>query len=232
MKTPIAAIRTTLFCLVFYGGSVGWVLAALAIAPFSREALIRIAGSWARFHRAASRWLLGQRIVIEGDVPTQPALIVMKHEAMFETIDLLCLFDRPVIAAKRELLDVPLWGRVAEMYGLLPLDREAGASALRTLRRAGRAAIESGRPICLFAEGTRVPPGERPPLKAGFAGLYKLLGVPVVAVAVTTGRLVPRHGFIRWPGVVRYRFARPIPPGLPRVEVERLVHDAINALND
>lgn len=232
MATFLAAIRTTLFCLVFYVGSLAWVLSAMAIAPFSQDALIRIAKSWARFHRACSRWLLGQRIVIEGTIPTRPVLVVMKHEAMFETIDLLCLLDRPVIAAKRELLDIPLWGRVAENYGLLPIDREAGASALRNLRRSGRAALDSGRPICLFPEGTRVPPGEQPPLKSGFAGLYKLLGVPVVAVAVTTGRLVPRHGFIRHPGVVRYRFAAPIPPGLPRAEAERLVHAAINALNN
>lgn len=232
MATVIAAIRTLVFCLVFYGGTVGFVLAALAVAPFSREALIRIATGWSRFHRTASRWLLGQRIVIEGEVPAQAALIVMKHESMFETIDLLCLFERPVVAAKRELFDVPLWGKVAEIYGMLPIDREAGAAALRNLRRSARAAIDAGRPICLFPEGTRVPPGERPALKAGFAGLYKLLGVPVVAVAVTTGRLVPRHGFIRRPGVVRYHFADPIPSGLPRAEAERLVHHAINALND
>lgn len=232
MGTFLAAIRTTLFCLIFYVGSLAWVLSALAVAPVSRDLLIRIANSWSCFHRACSRWVLGQRIVIEGPVPAQPALIVLKHESMFETIDLLSLFDRPVIAAKRELLDLPLWGRVAESYGVLPIDREAGASALRNLRRAGRAALDSGRPICLFPEGTRVPPGERPPLKSGFAGLYKLLGVPVVAVAVTTGRLVPRHGFIRRPGVVRYRFAAPIPPGLPRAEAERLVHAAINALNN
>lgn len=231
MATFVAFIRTLLFCLVFYVGSVGWVLSAIAIAPLSRDALIAIANNWSRFHRACSRWLLGQRIVIEGIVPTRPVLIVMKHESMFETIDLLCLFDRPVVAAKRELLDVPLWGRVAEIYGVLPIDREAGATALRNLRRAGRAAIDSGRPICLFPEGTRVPPGERPPLRAGFAGLYKLLNVPVVAVAVTTGRLVPRHGFIRRPGIVRYCFADPIPPGLPRADAERLAHAAINALN-
>lgn len=232
MADLVAAVRTVLFSIVFYGGSVGWVLAAILIAPLSRAALIRVAINWSRFHRACSRWLLGQKVVVEGEVPTTPVLIVMKHESMFETIDLLCLLDRPVVAAKQELLDIPLWGYVARLYGILPIDRGAGAAALRNLRKAGRQAIAERRSICLFPEGTRVPPGERPPLKAGFAGLYTLLGVPVVPVAMTSGRLIPRHGFIRRPGRVRYRFHAPIPPGLPRPEAERLVHAAINALND
>jgi len=38
--------------------------------------------------------------------------------------------------------------------------------------------------VVSFPEGTRVPHGSRPPLQAGFAGLYKLLGLPVVPLAL------------------------------------------------
>jgi 1-acyl-sn-glycerol-3-phosphate acyltransferase len=87
----------------------------------------------------------------------------------------------------------------------------------------------SGRPLVIFPEGTRVPHGAPAPLQAGVAGLYKLIGLPVVPVAVDTGPLYHR----RWKraGIVTYRFGEPIPPGLPREEIEDRVLAAINALN-
>ena len=89
----------------------------------------------------------------------------------------------------------------------------------------------SGRSVLIFPEGTRVPHGERSALKPGFVGLYKAMGLPVVPIASDSGRLVPRHGTAR-PGTLTLRFGTPIPPGLPRAEVEARVHAAINALND
>ena len=94
---------------------------------------------------------------------------------------------------------------------------------------AARAYLAGGRPLALFPEGTRVPHGATAPLQSGFAGLYKLLGVPVVPVAVNSGPLY--HRMWKRSGTVTYRFAEPIPPGLPREEAEARVLAAINALN-
>jgi 1-acyl-sn-glycerol-3-phosphate acyltransferase len=87
----------------------------------------------------------------------------------------------------------------------------------------------SGRPLVIFPEGTRVPHGERPALQAGFAGLYKLLGMPVVPVAVNSGPLYHR-GWKR-PGTITLHFGEPIEPGLLRDEIEARVIAAINVLN-
>lgn len=227
----ITALRSLAFMLIFYSGSVLLVLAALIAAwPWPR-AVPAIATAWGRFHRLCARWLLGQKVRVEGDLPQGSYLYIVKHESMFETIDLLCLFDRPVIAAKRELLDMPLWGRIARLYGLIPVERSAGASALRALRAAARAATEQGRAVCLFPEGTRVPHGESPPLRAGFAGLYSLLGLPVVPIAINSGRLSPRGKFLKRAGTITYKAGEIIPTGLDRREAEARVHAAINALN-
>jgi 1-acyl-sn-glycerol-3-phosphate acyltransferase len=227
----ITALRSLAFMLVFYSGSLLLVLSALLVAwPWPAGVQV-IATAWSRFHRFCTRWLLGQKIRIVGDLPEGRYLYIVKHESMFETIDLLCVFDRPVIAAKRELLDIPLWGRIARLYGLIPVERSAGASALRTLRAAARAATDQGRAVCLFPEGTRVPHGESPPLRAGFAGLYSLLALPVVPIAVDSGRLSPRGKFMKRPGIITYKVGDVVPPGLDRREAEARVHAAINALN-
>ena len=227
----LTALRSLAYVLVFYTGSALFVLSALAAHWTSPRAVQRIATCWGRFHRHACRWLLGQKVRVEGVLPQGGHLYILKHESMFETIDLLCLFDRPAIVAKRELLDIPLWGGIARRYGLIPVERSAGASALRAIRTAARAATAEGRAICLFPEGTRVPHGEAPPLRSGFAGLYTLLRLPVVPIAVDSGRLSPRGKFLKRPGIITYRVGEVVPPGLDRREAEERVHAAINALN-
>nr|MDP9414788.1 1-acyl-sn-glycerol-3-phosphate acyltransferase [Pseudomonadota bacterium] len=154
-----------------------------------------------------------------------------KHQSMFETIEIVLLLEEPAVVLKRQLADIPLWGWAAQRYGVIPVDREGGAAALRRMLKAAQAAVSEGRPIAIFPEGTRVGPGEQPPLQAGFAGLYRALGLPVVPVALDSGRLWPRRSFSKRPGVVTMRFGDPIPPGLPRKDVEARVHAAINALD-
>lgn len=227
----ITAIRSLLFMLVFYSGSLIFVLWAIAFGWTTKLMVQRVATDWSRFHRFCVRWLLGQKVVVEGELPQGPYLYIVKHESMFETIDMLCLFDRPAIGAKRELFDIPLWGGIARRYGLIPIERTAGASALRALRAAAKDRIAQGRAICLFPEGTRVPHGESPPLKAGFAGLYSLLGLPVVPIAIDSGRVSPRGKFLKQAGTITYKVGEMIPVGLDRKEAEARVHAAINALN-
>lgn len=231
LGTAVTAVRSTLFALSFYPLTLPLVLLSILVTPLGWRAVATVATAWSRMHRFLARWLLGQKIVIEGRMPAEPQLIICKHESMFETIDALCLFDRPVIAAKRELIDIPLWGRVARAYGLMIVERAGGAATLRGIRTEARAAFALGRPVLLYPEGTRVPHGERPNLQSGFAGLYLLLDCPVTPIAIDSGRVSPRNSFLKRAGTITYRIGPPIPPGLPRAEAERQVHAAINALN-
>lgn len=224
-------LRSMAFAVIFYVGSLFYVLLATAALPLGRKAVVAIARQWGWFHRFCVTFVLGQKVRIEGDMPDGPFFYVLKHESVFETIDLVCLFPRPAIVAKVELTRIPLWGRLAVAHGIIPVERQAGASALRVMMKAAKAALAMGRPICLFPEGTRVPHGERPPLRAGFAGLYAMLKVPVIPVAIDSGRLSPRNSFLKRPGTITFRVGEIIPPGLPRAEAEARVHAAINALN-
>lgn len=227
----IAWARTLLFSVVFYGGSVPIVLTVPISALFGQPAVIAHATLWTRFHRWAARVLLGIDVRVEGTRPAGPALYAAKHQAMFETLELQRLLDGPAMALKRELADIPMWGWAARRYGALVVDREASSTALRKMMREASAAKAQGRSILIFPEGTRVSPGEQPPLKSGFAGLYRALALPTVPVACDSGVLWPRRGAKR-AGVVTFRFGEAIPPGLGRAEIDSLVHAGINALDD
>ena len=226
----MSTLRTILFVLVFYPGSVVFVSLAILGTLFGTAPLMRVTHGWARYHRWCARLLLGVRTRIDGTMPTGPVIVASKHQSMYETIEFLLLLETPAVVLKRELADLPGWGWVSRRYGVIPVDREGGAAALRRMLRAAQAAIAAGRPIMIFPEGTRVLPGEQPPLQPGFAGLYKSLGVPVVPIALDSGRVWPRRGFVKRPGRITFRVGEPIPPGLPRKLVEARVHAAINAL--
>ncbi len=224
-------LRSLLFAVVFYVGSVFVVGAAVAMVPFGERATIRGARNWALWHRFCARFILGIRTKIVGELDTKQALYIFKHESMYETVETLALFRRPVVVMKQELLDLFGWGYAARKHGSIGVDREAGATAMRRMIAQAKRAKESGRPIVLFPEGTRVPHGEKPELRAGLAGLYKILGLPVIPVALDSGKVWPR-GFVKRSGIVTMKVGEEIPPGLSREEIESRVHAAINALND
>ncbi|MDR6789055.1 1-acyl-sn-glycerol-3-phosphate acyltransferase [Sphingomonas sp. BE138] len=223
-------VRTILFRTIFYLLSVPIVLTTPIAVLFGQRVLIAHADRWSRLHRILMRLILGITPRVEGAVPPGQFLFVAKHEAMYETLELQLLLGSPAMVLKRELMRIPLWGWAAVKYGALVVDREASSKALRTMMREGAAVRATGRSVIVYAEGTRVPHGEHPPLRSGFAGLYKALDLPVVPIALDSGRLLPKRGAKR-PGVVTIRIGTPIPPGLPRREVETRVHAAINELN-
>lgn len=227
----MAFARSLLFAVMFYGWSAVAVLLAFPISLFGRRPLRAWAHAWARFHRWCAARLLGIRSRVEGQPPAGAALVVGKHQSMFETLEVFLVLKEPAVVLKRELADLPLWGWVVRRYGAIPVDRAGGAAALRRMMRAAEAVIAEGRPIVIFPEGTRVAPGEQPPLQPGFVGLYRALKLPVVPLAVDSGRLWPRHRFVKRPGIVTLRFCEPLPPGLPRADIDRAVHQAINALD-
>ena len=226
----MAFIRSVLYALIFYGWTVFAVLLSFPISLFGTRAIRAWAHGWVRFHRVCASGLLGVRSRVEGRPPAGPALVAVKHQSMFETFEMMLLLKEPAVVLKRELADLPLWGWVVRRYGVIPVDRSGGAAALRRMMRAAEAAIAEGRPIVIYPEGTRVPPGEAPALQPGFAGLYRALRLSVVPVAVDSGKLWPRHRFVKRPGPVTIRFGEPLPPGLPRADIEAAVHAAINAL--
>jgi len=226
----MATLRSLLFFLLFYPGTLIYVLAVIAVSPIGTPPVRRVVHGWSDFHHWLVRHVLGIRFEWDGEIPDGPFLIAVKHQAMVETVEALRFARTPVVVMKQELTSMPLFGWVTLRYGSIGVQREAGAQALREMMKRGKEAVAEGRPVVIFPEGTRVPFGEEPPLRPGFAGLYRALGMPVVPVAHDSGRLWPR-GLTKRAGTIHFKVGETIPPGLKRDDVEARVHRAINALN-
>ncbi|MEE9432658.1 MAG: lysophospholipid acyltransferase family protein [Sphingorhabdus sp.] len=227
----MTVLRHMIFTLAFFGGSVLLVGIAFLTIWTSPEQMRRAVRKWSQHQYLCARYILGVRIRVEGQLSEGPVLYAIKHESMFETIDMPRFINCPAVIAKQQLFSIPLWGRAALTYGLIPVDRDGGASALRRMLKMAREAVAQGRPIVIFPEGTRVNHGECPPLESGFAGLYKILKLQVVPIAVDSGLLSPRENRFWRSGEITYKIGEVIPSGLPRAEIEARVHAAINALN-
>ena len=222
-------LRSLLFAAIFYPGTLIYVIGCFLALPLGPARVRGVVHAWTDFHGWLCRRLLGIHSRVDGVIPAGPHLIAVKHQAMYETIEMVRLIRGPVVVMKRQLSDLPLFGWATHQYGVIPVDREAGASALREMLVAGKAALKAGRPVLIFPEGTRVPPGRTPPLRSGFAGLYRSLGMPVVPIAMDSGRLWSQ-GIVKRPGVVTFKVGETIPAGLKRKDIEAAVHSAINAL--
>jgi len=226
---PVQLARSLVYAIVFYPATVLFVFVGLAMSLLGRRATRALVRSWTVFHHHLAQRVLGIRSRIEGAIAPGAALIAVKHQSMYETLEMVRIADTPVIVLKRELSQIPFFGWLTRRYGVIPVDRSAGPKALREMMTAGRDAAAHGRAVIIYPEGTRVVPGDTPPLRPGFAGLYRALGLPVVPVAVDSGRLWPK-GLLKKAGTVRFRIGETIPPGLKREEVEARVHAAINSL--
>jgi 1-acyl-sn-glycerol-3-phosphate acyltransferase len=225
----LTLLRSLIYAAIFYPLTAIWCFGGVVASVVGRKPTLAVVLSWVEIHHKLARDVLGIKVRIEGSIPPGPFLIAVKHQSIFETLEMVRITHLPIIVLKKELADIPLFGFLTRRYGVIPVERSAGAKALRKLVEEGKAAIATGRAVIIYPEGTRVSVGESPPLKSGFAALYRALGLPVVPVAVDSGRLWGR-GVLHRSGTVTLRVGATIPPGLPRKEIEERVHEAINAL--
>jgi 1-acyl-sn-glycerol-3-phosphate acyltransferase len=229
-------LRSLIFVVWLYLSLVFVGLIFAPTLPFGRGGGMMACRVWARCILWGLRTIVGAEVRFEGleKIPPGPVLAASKHQAMLDTLMPFLLFKDPAIILKRELVNAPVFGWYAVATGHIPIDREANASALRSLLKGARARRAEGRQIFIFPEGTRTEPGAATDYKPGVAALYRDLGVPCVPIALDTGKVWSARGLIRRPGVVTIEILDPILPGLSRdafmATLEEQIETATNAL--
>jgi 1-acyl-sn-glycerol-3-phosphate acyltransferase len=222
-------LRSMLFNLAFYGWTAFLAILAIPSLVLPRRVVVRFMETWSAGIQAMMRPLVGIKVAIGGreHLPQGACIVASKHQSAFDTLVFHTALNDPAMVMKQELTWIPLYGWCSLHAGMIAVDRKGGAGALKRLLKDARRAKGEGRPIVIFPEGTRTPPGEKRTYQPGVAALYRDLDLPVVPVAVDTGLYWPRRSFRRSPGTMRIEFLEPIQPGLDRkaftAELERRI---------
>lgn len=174
-----------------------------------------LGGAFRRSARVFYRTVFHLSVVGLTNLPTTgPFILAANHQSHLDSAAILSALKRKardihVLGAKDYFFDSPLKGwLVATFLNVLPFDRYG--DFVRSLGLSQRA-IQLGRSLLIFPEGTRSRTGEIQPFKPGLGFLALELGVPVVPVYIEgTYRAMPKGQRFPKPAPIRVHFGKPI----------------------
>lgn len=196
-----------------------------------------VATNWGKFNLWLLRVICGLRYEIQGLEnlpPSDPIIIMSKHQSAWETISLRGIF-RPQQSwvLKKELMQLPFFGWALGFAKSIPIDRAAGRRAIFDVVKQGIERLNEGRYVIIFPEGTRTDPGQRKKYGVGGGVLAERSGVPVIPVAHNAGVFWRRRGVKKYPGTIQVIIGPAIPSrGKKASQIMREVEDWIEARQD
>lgn len=211
----MSLIRSVIFAILQTTLTIVFSIVALFSFPFSVHTRYRLITGYNHLVIWLARWVLGIRYVVQGaeNLPSQPAIILAKHQSAWETVAFLFLFPPVSPVIKQELLKVPFFGWAFRLLSPIAIDRGAGREALKQIVAQGKQKLAQGFWVLVFPEGTRVAPGEKGKYGIGGSWLAAETGTPIVPVAHNAGEVWPKNAFIKRPGIITVSIGPVIDPG-------------------
>ncbi|MGU9956888.1 MAG: lysophospholipid acyltransferase family protein [Arenicellales bacterium WSBS_2016_MAG_OTU3] len=165
----------------------------------------RIIGGWAHFMIWWLKVTCGLTHAVRGkeNLPSQPSVILSKHQSAWETIAFQTIFPPQAWVLKKELLYIPFFGWGLAASKPIAIDRKLGVKALGHIAKQGKQRLQEGRWVVVFPEGTRMMPGEKGRYNVGGSILAARAGADIVPVAHNAGLYWAKRGFLKRPGVIQ-----------------------------
>lgn len=212
-------IRSLLFNVYFFLTTLFFCTTGVIVGVFSMRACSLNARGWGAALLFGLRWLAGIKCEIRGleNLPkdTNAYIVASKHQSTLETIVFHVILKSPAYILKKELLYIPLFGWNLSLSGCVPIDRSSGAKAMRSILNGSIKRLSQNRPVVIFPEGTRTPPGASPKYNPGVGLLYEKCGVPVIPAALNSGCFWRKRSFMKNSGTIVVEFLPALPQGMP-----------------
>ncbi len=222
--------RSLLFLLLFYFFTLLLGVMSLPLLVLPNRFASRLGVIWARIVNLCLG-IIPIGFFITGEMcKSEQVIYAVKHQSAWETLILYWQLDKPVMVVKKELLSIPIVGLLMKRAGCIAVDRNAGMSALKKMKREAALTKKTGRSILIFPQGTRVVPTDSTtPYQIGTFSLYQTLSLPVVPVALDSGYYWPKKTFLKNAGIIEVIFLKPIKTGLPK---EKFMSTLVNSIEE
>jgi 1-acyl-sn-glycerol-3-phosphate acyltransferase len=227
-------VRSALYAVWLFVGSTVLAILYLPTLILPRQAIRAGIRFWGFYLRLGLKLICGIEVEVRGreHLPPGPALIAAKHQGWLDVFAGFTFLPDACFVMKRELLKIPLVGWYCIKVGMVWVDREGGAGALKKLVADVQDRMRHDRQVVIFPEGTRRPPGDPGDYKPGIAALYRDLGIPCSPLATNSGVHFPAKGLMKYPGKVVFEFLEPIPAGLKRGEFMKVLEERIETASN
>ncbi len=203
----IHTLKGWIFYLILAVTLIPIAAAVIICAPFSSNTSFSIAKWWAQFMLNVAKGVCGLNWQEKGfeHFPSDGSavLVMSKHQSAWEAFWMFARLPAKMsFVYKRELHFIPVFGQALATLGMTAINRSKGGKAFEQFLYQGKRAIEKGRWIVLFPEGTRTLPGTVNHYKTGGARFAEQTGVPIIPVALDSGRFWPRNAIGKRPGTI------------------------------
>lgn len=142
----------------------------------------------------------------------RPAVFIFNHQSNVDLVIMARLMRRDITGVgKREIRDMPMIGRVMEAAGVVLIDRQNTASAIKSMAPLVDTMRVEGKSVCLSPEGTRAVTPKLAPFKKGAFHLAMQAGVPIVPIVIhNSGDVQPKGDMLYHPGTVEVEVLPPV----------------------
>lgn len=178
--------------------------------------------------------LVGIRPEVRGRerLPPPPFILAPKHSSYGDGFLMYVQFADVAFVTGDHLERFPLVPKVLEKLGAIVIDNCGGPEARKDLAASFEKAAEEKRIVLIYPEGHLTKVGEHKRIRSGVWHMQETSKWPVVPVATNLGLRWQEQDYAKYPGPAVIEFLDPIPPGLGKDEMVKLLGDAIRTNTD
>lgn len=207
-------------------------MVVVSVFPRSGYATYRMGRAWnwavAKFMGVTFTLIGAEKVV-----PGASYIITPNHQSFADILALFVSLPTPFRwVIKRELLNIPLFGRALGATGAICLDRSDRDRSVKSLQD-GTDRLRGGWSVLIYPEGTRTPDGLLHPFKKGAFMMAVQTGISILPITCNGAfKIMPKNRLMFRPGHVTLTVGDPIvTEGLSVNDVPQLMERTWQAIN-